>query len=235
MKRYRFALLCIAACGGASEPAPAPAAPMGVGSAPPPPAPCEDDYQLASAPSGAKPDLPPVPALPDAPRKVGESYTVFGAVHALRSRYEEKDVTRASISIVGWIVDSNIPRAPKCAWHKAGVRDPDTCIAELPAFVIADSKDTRPDDPSLPHIKVLGWAKNWATVFEATASYRGGPPKELYRDEMWSVEVPYPLPAAGTKVKVTGRYGYSFTKSSWGLITDPKNGVLTYEKLEVVP
>ena len=34
------------------------------------------------------------------------------------------------------------------------------------------------------------------------------------------------------KVKVTGKYGYSFAKSSTGLVADPVNGVMTYEKME---
>jgi hypothetical protein len=51
---------------------------------------------------------------------------------------------------------------------------------------------------------------------------------------MWLVDVPYPIPAAGTKVKVKGRYGFLFTRSSTGIVADPKNGVLTYGALEVV-
>ena len=41
-------------------------------------------------------------------------------------------------------------------------------------------------------------------------------------------------PAVGAKVKVTGKYGFSFSKSSTGLISDPVNGVITYEKIDVV-
>ena len=63
------------------------------------------------------------------------------------------------------------------------------------------------------------------------------PAKDLYKDEIWNVTVPYPLPAVGAKVKVTGKYGYSFTKSSTGIVSDPTWGVMTYDgdsKIEVV-
>jgi hypothetical protein len=198
---------------------------------------CEDDYRAAAAPSGEKPELPPIPEIATAAKKSGDAFTVFGATHALRSRFESAEVTKGEITVVGWIVDSNVARAPKCAWHKTGVADPEGCATEIPAFVIADEKDTKPDDPKKPHIKVLGWARNFAAVFDATARYKGlkAPPKPLYKDEMWSVDVPFPIPAAGTKVKVKGRYGFLFTKSSTGVVSDPKNGVLTYTSLEVVP
>ena len=60
------------------------------------------------------------------------------------------------------------------------------------------------------------------------------PAKDLVKDDIWSVDVPYPLPAVGAKVKVTGKYGFSFSKSSTGLVSDPVNGVMTYEKVEVL-
>lgn len=230
----------LVACGGGSSPKTAPpVAPTAsaAASAAPQAGPCEDDYRRAAAPSGEKPELPPIPELVDRPKKNDDGWTVFGASHALRSRFESTDVTKTEITIVGWIVDSNVARAPKCAWHKTGVADPEGCSAEIPAFVIADDKDTKPDDPQKAHIKVLGWARNWAPVFEATARYKGlkTPPKALYRDEMWGVDVPFPIPQAGTKVKVKGRYGFVFTKSSTGIVSDPKNGILTYSSLEVVP
>ena len=54
-------------------------------------------------------------------------------------------------------------------------------------------------------------------------------------DAMWAVRVPWPLPAVGTKVKVTGRYAFTFTKSSTGISSDPRTGILTYATLEIVP
>ena len=73
-------------------------------------------------------------------------------------------------------------------------------------------------------------------VFEAMNKYKGlkDPPKELYKDEIWSVDVPYPLPSVGAKVKITGHYGYTFGKSSTGIVSDPVNGVATYGKIEYV-
>lgn len=243
MRSVLFATgVIVAGCGSPSAPAPAPTAPAApaadVAAAQSKNEPCEDDYRPAPAPApSTKVDLPPVPELVALPEKNGDAFTVFGATHALRSRHQSTEVTKGEISVVGWIVDSNVPRAPRCAWHKTGVADPEGCVTEIPAFVVADTKDTKPDDPKKPHIKVLGWARNFAAVYDATARYKnaGSRPKDLYRDEVWGVDVPFPIPAVGTKVKVKGRYGFMFTKSSSGVVTDPKNGVLTYSSLEVVP
>jgi hypothetical protein len=54
------------------------------------------------------------------------------------------------------------------------------------------------------------------------------------QDELWAVDVPYPLPSVGAKVKVTGRYGTVFAKSSAGLVTDPSNGIMTYGSIETL-
>jgi hypothetical protein len=83
---------------------------------------------------------------------------------------------------------------------------------------------------------VLGWSKNFASVFEAMEKYKNlkEPPKELFKDEIWGVEVPFPIPAVGAKVKITGKYGTTFSKSSTGIVSDPNNGVLTYGKMEVL-
>jgi hypothetical protein len=193
----------------------------------------DDPYKPAPAWSGRKPAMPPVPALKSAPIKVGDGYTVYGAVHHLKSRIHDKEVTSKDITIQGYIVDSNIPTAPECAIHKAGQKDLDTCQSDIPSFWIADTKTPGKDDPK---IRVLGWAKNFASVYEAMNKYKGlkEPPKELYKDEIWSVDVPYPLPSVGAKVKITGHYGYSFGKSSTGIVSDPVNGVATYGKIEVV-
>ena len=236
MRRLLATSAVLCACGGPEPATPVTTAPTASASPPPKAAPCDDDYRPAPAPSAAKLELPAVPELPNLPKKDGDAFTVFGAVHALRSRHESAEVTKNEVTIVGWIVDSNVARVPKCAWHKTGVADPENCRAEIPAFVIADDKDTKPDDPEKAHIRVLGWARNFAAVFDATAKYKGltAPPKQLYKDEMWMVDVPYPIPAAGTKVKVKGRYGFLFTKSSTGAVSDPKNGILTYTSLEIV-
>jgi hypothetical protein len=141
-------------------------------------------------------------------------------------------VSGKSIAITGYIVDANYASAPKCAQHPTGKKDPDGCTSDIPAFWIADAKG----DTKGQMIRVLGWSKNWATVFDAMKAYKGlkDPPKEALKDDVWGVDVPYPLPAVGAKVKVTGRYGYTFSKASTGLVSDPQHGVMTYEKVEYV-
>lgn len=229
------ALTCAAALGcGATPAAPAPApvpsaSPAASGSA------CPDDeaYTPRAAWSGKKPTLPPVPALPSRPERIGADYTVYGAVHALHSRVDEREITSKSITVVGVIVDTNLARAPKCALHPAGRRTPDGCVTEIPTFVIADE---RAADPGAPRIRALGWASNFPQVFEAHQRYKGlkAPPAKLYEDPIWAVGVPFPLPAPGAKVRVHGRYGFSFTKSSTGITSDPDTGILTVESVETL-
>ncbi|RYG70610.1 hypothetical protein EON77_13745 [bacterium] len=190
-------------------------------------------YKAAPAWSGRKPSLPSPPALPTTPVKSGDAYTIYGAIHHLRSRIHEKEVNGKEIAITGYIVESNIPDAPLCAVHPTGKKDPDDCKdIPIPSFTIADTKD----DAKGQKIRVLGWASNFANVYEADKKYRNlkDAPKELYKDEVWAVDVPFPLPAVGAKVKVTGKYGFTFGRSSSGLVSEPQSGVLTYAKLEVL-
>ena len=193
----------------------------------------EEPYKPAPAWSGKKPNLPAPPQLDSAPIKVGDAYTISGASHHLRSRMHDKEVTKAPITLQGYIVEENISTAPACAVHKSGKADPEDCKSEIPSFWIADEKGAGKDKP---RVRVLGWAKNFATVFDAMQKYNPlkAPPteKQVVKDEIWQVDVPFPLPAVGAKVKVTGKYGYTFTKSSTGLVSDPVNGVMTYEKME---
>lgn len=202
----------------------------------------DEPYKPAPAWSGRKPNLPAPPTLSSAPIKVGDAYTVHGATHHLRSLIHEKDVTKGPITIQGYIVEENISDAPACAIHKVGKADPEDCPPagqppiEIPSFYIADEKGAGKD---APRIRVLGWAKNFATVYEAMEKYKSlkeirNPEKDYVKDEIWGVDVPFPLPAVGAKVKITGKYGFVFSKSSTGVVTDPVNGVFTYEKLEVV-
>jgi hypothetical protein len=190
----------------------------------------DEPYKATPAWSGKKAAPPAVPTLPTNPIKSGDAFTIFGARHHLQSRIHDKEVTSKDITIVGYIVQENVTDAPECAVHKSGKADPETCKAEIPSFWIADSKggDTK------TKIRVLGWAKNYASVFEAMEKYKNlkEAPKELYKDEVWSVDLPYPLPAVGAKVKITGKYGYTFSKSSTGIVSDPANGVMTYAKIE---
>lgn len=187
----------------------------------------DEPYIPAAAPSGRRPDLPEVPTLPQHPTKVGDAFTVFGATHALRSRFAAADV-RGEIAIVGYVVDENMKSAPACAIHKTGKADPEGCIAPVPSFTIADDKT------ATTGIKVLGWARNFAVVFDANKAYATGKPAQPVRDDIWSVDVPYPLPAVGAKVKVTGTYSFAFTKSSSGMAAEPENGILTYARMETL-
>lgn len=200
----------------------------------------EEPYKPAPVWSGRAPNLPTPPAVNQSPVKVGDSYTIAGASHHFRSRLHGPEVTKNPISITGYIVEENFTSAPSCAIHKVGKKDPDDCPPagappiEIPSFWIADTKDAGKD---APRIRVLGFAKNVATVYEAMEKYKRlkeikNPEKDLYKDDIWSVDVPFPLPAVGAKVKVNGKYGFTFSKSSTGLVSDPVNGVLTYEKLE---
>jgi hypothetical protein len=195
----------------------------------------DEPYKPMPAFSGRKANLPPVPTLASNPKKVGDAYTVFGAEHDLKSRLHTAEITAKPITIQGYIVDINYATAPKCLQHPTGKKDPDNCPgpgekAEIPVFRIADNKG----DTKGQTIRVLGWAKNWATVFDAMKKYKGlkDPPKELVKDDVWSVDVPFPLPNVDAQVKVTGHYGYTFTKSSTGMVSDPANGVMTYDKIE---
>lgn len=188
----------------------------------------DEPYQPTLASSGRAPQLPDVPAIPPLPTKIGDAYTVFGAMHALRSRFGSSEVTHGEITITGYIVDENMQRAPPCAIHKSGKADPDGCIAPTPSFTVADAKG------SSSGIKVLGWARNFAISFDANAAYAKGKPSQPVRDDVFAVDLPYPLPAVGAKVKVTGNYGTSYTRSSTGITTDPVNGILTYGRMETV-
>lgn len=191
----------------------------------------EEPYKAAPAWSGRKASLPSIPSLPTTPIKAGDAFTIYGATHHLHSRMHEKEVTSKPITIQGYIVAENVSEAPACAIHKTGKADPEDCKTEIPSFWIADTKDEKS-----ARIRVLGWAKNYATVFEALDKYKNvkDTPKEMYKDELWGGEVPYPLPAVGAKVKVTGKYGFIFSKASTGLVSDPQYGVITYEKMETL-
>lgn len=193
----------------------------------------DEPYKAAPAFSGRKASLPSVPPLPTTPVKVGDAYSIYGAIHHLRSRYHDKDVSAKDITIQGYIVESNIPTAPPCSVHPTGKKDPENCKdVPIPSFYIADNKG----DTQGQKIRVLGWAKNFASVYDAMQKYKGlkDKPKELVKDDMLQVDVPFPLPAVGAKVKITGTYGYSFSRLSTGIVVDSQNGVFTYKSMETV-
>jgi len=209
------AVLSVAACGGGEG---------------------DNPYKAQPAWSGKAASLPAPPTLPTTPIKVGDSYTVYGAVHQLRSMIHAKDVTSPpAITITGYIVDSNIPRAPDCAVHKTGKQDPEGCNPEVPSFWIADDKG----DTKGPKIRVVGWARNFAVVYDAMASYKkvkpGAQPtdKQVIQDDMLNVAVPFPLPAVGAKVKITGSYNVAKTIVS-DMVSEPTGGVMALQKVETL-
>jgi hypothetical protein len=203
----------------------------------------ENPYKPQPAWSGKAANLPTPPPMPNTPIKQGDAYTIYGAVHQLRSLMHSKDVTAQPISIVGYVVDSNIPRAPDCAVHKTGKKDPDNCPPpgpggevkpiEVPSFWIADEKG----NATGLKVRVVGWARNFAVVYDAMKAYKdvkpGEEPKKPVTDDMLNVDVPCPLPAVGAKVKVTGAYNVSKVVVS-DMVSEPVGGVLALQKLETV-
>lgn len=189
--------------------------------------PSASPYLPVAAWSGARPDVPAPPTLPDTPMRVGDAYTVYGALHALHSRFGAGELSK-SITVVGYIVDTNLPRAPKCALHKTGIADPKGCSTEIPAFTVADAKTGAGE----VKFRVMGWASNFPNVYEAYLKYKAltAPPPSLYVDEIWGGSVPYPLPAVGAKVRIKGHYAFTFTKSSAGVEADPDHGVFTLDE-----
>jgi hypothetical protein len=189
----------------------------------------EVPYKPRGANSGARASLPPVANLPKRPVKNGDTWTVWGASYSLRSRIHRKEVANKRISIAGYIVKSNMSDAPVCAVHKAGKADAEDCNAPVPAFWIGDTKDAAEADC----IKVMGWASNFAQLFDAIDEFDKGKENAEYNDANWGVKVPNPLPAVGAKVTVTGTYGVSFSKASSGAEADPFMGVMDFQEMTV--
>ncbi len=150
-----------------------------------------------------------------------------GAVRRLRSGHHAEDFS-TEVSVVGVIVASNLEAAPACAIHPAGQREPEHCVTEIPSFTIADGAQ------ATARILVLGWASNFASVFEALTLATKAKSPVPYRDDRWGVEVPIPLPAIGAKVRVRGRYGFMFIRSSTGVAADPENGVFTVASIDTL-
>jgi hypothetical protein len=199
----------------------------------------DDPYKPTPAWSGRKASVPPVPALPTLPGKQGDAYPVALAIHHLNSVLHGPEVTAKEITLIGYIVDMNTSRAPVCAIHKTGKADPEDCKwsdgkpIQIPTIWIADDKNATEKSP---RIRVMGFASNYANLFDANEKYSKlkEPPaeKDQYKDELWAVPPPFPLPNVGAKVKVTGKYGVNFQRASAGIEADPVNGIMTYTKIE---
>ena len=180
--------------------------------------------------SGPKANLPPVANVPKKPIKNGEAYTVWGASYYLRSPVHTKEVSRKKLSITGYIVKTNLGEAPACAVHKGGKADPENCKPPVPTFWIGDTKDA----PEGDSIKVLGWASNFAQIFDAIDEFDGAKKDPEHTDTFWQVKTPNPLPAVGAKVNVTGTYSTTFMQASAGAEADPYQGILSYQEMTVV-
>lgn len=190
-------------------------------------------YTPRPAYTGEKANLPSVANVPTTAIKNGDAYTVWGAGYHLRSRVHRRTVANKDIKITGYIVKTNLPDAPECAVHETGKEDPEGCIAPVPTFWIADSPDADLKDS----IKVMGWASNFAQIYDAIREYRK---RERARkqdadplmDAFWGVKIPNPIPVKGAKVTVQGNYSTTFTKATTGAEADPVMGILTYDSVE---
>jgi hypothetical protein len=192
-------------------------------------------YTPHPAPSGARASLPPVPNVPQKPIKNGDVYTVWGASYHLRNRVHHKEVADKPLKVAGYISKTNLPDAPTCAVHKTGKEDPEGCKPPIPTFWLCDTKDA----PDSDCIRVLGWASNFAQLFDAVEAYEKDKKKdpkeqEARTDNFWGVKIPNPLPVKGAKVIVKGGYATTFTRATSGTVADPIMGLLTYDEIETL-
>ena len=174
--------------------------------------------------------LPAVPNVPQIPIKRGDVYTVWGASYSLRSRVLHKDIADKPLTLEGYIVETNLMEAPECAVHKGGKADPENCKPAVPTFWLGDDKNASKKDS----IRVMGWASNYAQIFDAIKEIDEKGDKAEPKDTFWGKDIPKPLPAKGAKVRVTGPYSTTFTGASTGAEADPIMGILTYTKMEVL-
>ncbi len=182
------------------------------------------------APSAAPdppPQLPETPVPPDRPVRLGNAYTVWGASVLLRSPHHHTEIEGKRISVTGVIGKTNLNDAPLCALHRPGVADQVDCRAPIPSFWLCDSVDS----PTTDCIPVVGWASNYAQIWGAIQQSRKPKPRP-YTDNYWGKTIPQPIPQRGASLTVTGLYGFAFTGSSSGVLSDPIMGILTYESLE---
>lgn len=197
---------------------------------------CTNDevaYEPKPAYTGEKANLPPVGQVPQKPVKQGEAYTVWGAGYHLRSRVYTRDINGKDIQLTGYIVKTNLPDAPECAVHETGKGDPEGCEPPIPTFWLGDT----PDAPLDETIRVMGWASNFAQIYDAIKEYKKRErsrktDQEPLSDAFWGVNIPNPLPVKGAKVTVKGNYATTFTKATTGVVSDPLMGVMTYDSIE---
>lgn len=189
----------------------------------------EAKYQPKPAPK-VQASLPAVPNVPQTPIKRGDVYTVWGAGYSLRSRVLHKTLGDKPLSIEGYIVDTNLAQAPACAVHKGGKADPEDCKPPVPTFWLADTKDA----PRNESIQVMGFASNYAQIFDAIKEFDEKGEKAEANDTFWGKPIPNPLPVKGLHVRITGPFSTTFTGASTGAQADPIMGILTYQKWEIL-
>jgi hypothetical protein len=190
----------------------------------------EIKYEPRKPTAGVKASLPPVPNVPQKPIKQGDGYTIWGASYHLRSRVHRKEVAGKKLTLTGYITKTNLLEAPECAVHKGGEADPEDCKPPIPAFWIGDTKDATEADS----IKVMGWASNFAQIFDAIDEYDSKGEEGEHLDTFWGIKVPNPLPAKGAKVTVSGNYSTTFTGASAGAEADPIMGLMHYQEMKVL-
>jgi hypothetical protein len=193
------------------------------------------EYQPRTAPSGVQAALPPVPNVPQKPIKAGDAYTIWGASYHLRSRVHHNEVANKQLKLSGYITKTNLENAPECAVHETGKEDPEGCTPPVPAFWLGDTKDA----PDKDAIKVMGWASNFAQIYDAIEAYEKDKDKpvaeqEPKMDNFWGVKIPNPLPAKGAKINVKGLYSTTFTRATSGTEADPIMGLVTYDDIETI-
>ncbi|MBK7583031.1 MAG: hypothetical protein IPI67_22895 [Myxococcales bacterium] len=187
----------------------------------------EEAYQPRGASSGGKASLPAVPNVPGKPVKAGDAYTVWGVSYYMRSRTHHKEVAGKKLSVTGYISKTNLPDAPACAVHKGGKADPEGCNAPVPAFWLCETKDA----PESECIKVMGWASNFAQLYDAVKEFEKKEDAEK-SDTFWGIKIPNPIPNKGAKVTVKGDYSTTFTRATTGTEADPIMGILTFEEIK---
>ncbi|HEU5075734.1 MAG TPA: hypothetical protein VFU02_16190, partial [Polyangiaceae bacterium] len=176
--------------------------------------------------ANSAPELPAVEPRRQA-LKSGEAYTVWGLSYSLRSRQHREAVTREPVVVSGYVVATNLSSAPACAVHPGGIADPEDCSAPMPAFWLGD----RPNAPVGECVKVMGFASNYAQIYDAIQAMDRG---EQYLDAFWGVEIPNPLPAAGARVAVTGKFGTTFSMAASGSEVDETMGIVTFRSMQTL-
>ena len=105
----------------------------------------------------------------------------------------------------------------------------------MPSFWIADNKD----DTKGLKVRVVGWARNFAVIYDAMVMYNKVKPgeqptdKQIVTDDMLNVPLPFPLPAVGAQVKITGAYNVAKTVVS-DMVSEPTGGVMALQKVDTL-